>query len=154
MGHQGAPLHGETPPLLHPPLHLVGVSIGMERGCQLNDSLADGCIQGKALGVPLWQLLGGKMRDRVTTRAAVLLNRPPTRPSRCSRERGGRGSAESRVAVWVGQVHVYAHAASVESAQALIDKGHDSHWHDCHSADAPSPTLLTHLLKGEGGAAE
>ena len=28
--------------LLHPPLILVGVSMGMERGCQLNGSLADG----------------------------------------------------------------------------------------------------------------
>ena len=28
--------------LLHPPAPLVGVSIGMERGCQYNDSLADG----------------------------------------------------------------------------------------------------------------
>ena len=24
----------------------------------------------------------------------------------------------------------------------------------CHSADTPSPSLLKHLLKGEGGAAE
>eukprot|EP01050_Picozoa_sp_SAG11_P029397 SAG11_NODE_8262_length_1038_cov_0.933972_2_plen_166_part_00 len=44
-------------------------------------------IKGKALGCPVWQLLGGKMRDRV---------------------------------------HVYAHAASVESAQALVEKGYDS----------------------------
>ena len=28
--------------LLHPPLPLVGVSMRMERGCQQNDSLADG----------------------------------------------------------------------------------------------------------------
>ena len=33
---------GETVTLLHPPLILSGVSIGMERGCQHNDSLADG----------------------------------------------------------------------------------------------------------------
>ena len=33
---------GETVIVLHPPLPLVGVSIGMERGCQYNDSLADG----------------------------------------------------------------------------------------------------------------
>ena len=33
---------GETVILLHPPLSLVGVSIVMERGCQRNDSLADG----------------------------------------------------------------------------------------------------------------
>ena len=33
---------GETVILLHPPLPLVGVSIGVERGCQQNDSLADG----------------------------------------------------------------------------------------------------------------
>ena len=33
---------GETVILLHPPLPLVVVSIGMERGCQQNDSLADG----------------------------------------------------------------------------------------------------------------
>ena len=33
---------GETVILLHPPLPLVGVSIWMERGCQSNDSLADG----------------------------------------------------------------------------------------------------------------
>ena len=34
---------GETAILLHPPLHLVGVSIAMERGCQQNGGLADGC---------------------------------------------------------------------------------------------------------------
>ena len=33
---------GETVILLHPPLPLVGVSIVVERGCQQNDSLADG----------------------------------------------------------------------------------------------------------------
>ena len=33
---------GETVNLLHPPLHLVGVSLMMRRGCQQNDSLADG----------------------------------------------------------------------------------------------------------------
>ena len=34
---------GETALLLHPPLPLVGVSTGMERGCQHNDrTLADG----------------------------------------------------------------------------------------------------------------
>ena len=30
--------------LLHPPLPLLGVSIGMGRGCQQNDSLADGYL--------------------------------------------------------------------------------------------------------------
>ena len=34
---------GETVFLLHPPLPLSGISIGMERGCQYNDrTLADG----------------------------------------------------------------------------------------------------------------
>ena len=33
---------GETVILLHPPLHFSGVSIRMERGCQQNDSLANG----------------------------------------------------------------------------------------------------------------
>ena len=33
---------GETVILLHPLLPLVGFSIWMERGCQQNDSLADG----------------------------------------------------------------------------------------------------------------
>ena len=33
---------GETVILLHPPFHVVGVSIGMERGHQQNDGLADG----------------------------------------------------------------------------------------------------------------
>ena len=33
---------GETVILLHPPLHLAGGSIGMERGCQHNVGLADG----------------------------------------------------------------------------------------------------------------
>ena len=33
---------GETVILLPPPLPLVGVSMVMERGCQQNDSLADG----------------------------------------------------------------------------------------------------------------
>ena len=32
--------------------------------------------------------------------------------------------------------------------------GLDSHWRDCHFADALSPSLLKHLLKVEGGAAE
>ena len=34
----------ETVILLRPPLPLVGVSIGTERGCQRNDSLADGYL--------------------------------------------------------------------------------------------------------------
>ena len=34
--------HGFHVSLLHPPRPLVGVSIRMERGCQQNDSLADG----------------------------------------------------------------------------------------------------------------
>ena len=34
---------GETVILLHTPLPLSGVSVWMERGCQQNDSLADGC---------------------------------------------------------------------------------------------------------------
>ena len=33
---------GETVILLHPPLPLVGISTGINRGCQQNDSLADG----------------------------------------------------------------------------------------------------------------
>ena len=33
---------GETVILLHPPLPSAGVTIGMERGCQQNNSLADG----------------------------------------------------------------------------------------------------------------
>ena len=36
---------GGTVVLLHPPLHSVGVSMWMERGCQQNDSLAGGCFQ-------------------------------------------------------------------------------------------------------------
>ena len=34
------------------------------------------------------------------------------------------------------------------------DTGADSHWRDCHFADVLSPSLLIHLLKLEGGAAE
>ena len=33
---------GETVILLHPPLPLAGFSIGMQKGRQQNDSLADG----------------------------------------------------------------------------------------------------------------
>ena len=33
---------GETVILLHPPLPVAGVSIGMERECQQNDSIANG----------------------------------------------------------------------------------------------------------------
>ena len=36
---------GETVTLPHPPLPAAGVSIGMERGCHQNDSLADGWIR-------------------------------------------------------------------------------------------------------------
>ena len=32
--------------------------------------------------------------------------------------------------------------------------GSPSHWRDCHFADVLSPSLLKHLLKVEGGAAE
>ena len=34
---------GETVILLHPPVHLAGVSIAVERERQQNDSLANGC---------------------------------------------------------------------------------------------------------------
>ena len=42
---------GETAILLHSPLPVVGVSIAMERGCQQNDSLADGCCWKGLVGV-------------------------------------------------------------------------------------------------------
>ena len=32
--------------------------------------------------------------------------------------------------------------------------GLDSRWRDCHFANTPSPSLLKHLLKVEGGAAK
>ena len=32
--------------------------------------------------------------------------------------------------------------------------GEGSHWRDCYFADALSPSLLKHLLKRDGGAAE
>ena len=35
-----------------------------------------------------------------------------------------------------------------------IEGGPHSHWRDCHCADALTPSLLKHLLKVEGGAAE
>ena len=41
----------ETVILLHPPLPLVGVSIGMERGCQQNDSLVRGYCESAAHGI-------------------------------------------------------------------------------------------------------
>ena len=37
---------------------------------------------------------------------------------------------------------------------ALRGAGETSHWRDCHSAGALSPSLLKHLTKAEGGAAE
>ena len=43
---------GETVILLHPPPHLVGVSIVMERNRQQNDSLADGYTVIKGGGGP------------------------------------------------------------------------------------------------------
>ena len=36
----------------------------------------------------------------------------------------------------------------------VLGSGGVSHRRDRHSADPPSPSLLTHLLKGEGAAAE
>ena len=36
----------------------------------------------------------------------------------------------------------------------LFEAGGSSRRRDCHSADAPSPSLLKHLLQGEGGAPE
>ena len=39
------------------------------------------------------------------------------------------------------------------ATQITLDGG-TSHWRDCHFADVPSPSILKHLLKGEGGAAE
>ena len=35
-----------------------------------------------------------------------------------------------------------------------LSPGDASHWRDCHFADALYPSLLKHLLKVEGGAAE
>ena len=50
---------------------------------------------------------------------------------------------------------VTAAAPASRSAEptAAVD-GKTSHWRDCHFADALSSSLLKHLLKGEGGAAE
>ena len=36
----------------------------------------------------------------------------------------------------------------------LTSRVRASHWRDCHFADGPSPSILKHLLKVEGGAAE
>ena len=42
----------------------------------------------------------------------------------------------------------------LESEAIRLKAGGSSHWRDCHFADAPSPSLLKHLLKVEGAAAE
>ena len=44
---------------------------------------------------------------------------------------------------------------SISGQVAVTPRGRPSHWREfCHSAAHPSPSLLKHLLKGEGGAAE
>ena len=65
---------GETVILLHSPLPLVGVSIVMERGCQQNDSVADGwsspcrrCSRSRSCA-----------RSRSLSAAAAVPSPPPT----------------------------------------------------------------------------
>ena len=36
---------------------------------------------------------------------------------------------------------------------SIVTDGGGSRWRDCHFTDTPSPSLLKHLLKVEGGAA-
>ena len=55
---------GETVILLHPPVPLIGVSIRMERGCQQENSLADGLCDRPAA-----------RRRRVVILAHVLVHR-------------------------------------------------------------------------------
>ena len=44
--------------------------------------------------------------------------------------------------------------AATSRVVLLKDSGDNSRRRDCHFADTPSPSMLKHLLKVEGGAAE
>ena len=48
----------------------------------------------------------------------------------------------------------YADSEVGKIVQHLRTSGMCSHWRDCHFTDALSQSLLKHLLKVEGGAAE
>ena len=51
-------------------------------------------------------------------------------------------------------VHACSDRAGLRELDRRGDRGGVSHWRDCHSADALSPSLLKQLPKTEGGAAE
>ena len=57
---------GEAVILLHTPPPLVGFSIGMERGCRQNDSLANGCFR-RQFGVAAdLRGAGGNLKRRLS----------------------------------------------------------------------------------------
>ena len=48
----------------------------------------------------------------------------------------------------------WGHKNNIDAIDEFDLDGSPSHWRDCHFADVLSPSLLKHLLKVEGGAAE
>ena len=68
----------------------------------------------------------------------------------------GRGGRRRRLTTWVRYTPNVSRATGVQKLaprKAVIGPP-CSRRRDCHFADAPSPSTLQHLLKGEGGAAE
>ena len=65
---------GETVILLHPPLPLVGVSIGMKMGCRQDDSLADGYGGLDRIG-PGSVAVGDQSRQQLKLLAGLQLDR-------------------------------------------------------------------------------
>ena len=65
---------------------------------------------------------------------------------------GGGGGVLDKAAAMSSKVTESSQVQAVLNSKAATKVG--SHWRDCHCDDTPSPSLLAHQLKGEGGAAE
>ena len=105
--------------------------------------------------------------ERHLATAAVSFQRTPS--SRWSRRAttGGGGAPERGTGMrellrrdWHGERGTKSVALTRACGSGILSNSTNtpgpmpSHWRDCHFADATSPSLLKHLLKVEGGAAE
>ena len=149
--------HSAAPPLLS-----VGVSIGMERGCQQNDNLADGqvyCRESRAV-VLLHERQKAEdtwinsVNEMVETRSVILAF------DMIDKVTGDSIAAQPKR--WhVGRVDRFDHLFGADDdrqgdgrlqarLRRLLQPAPPGHWREfCHFADTPSPCLLKHLLKPE-----
>ena len=156
--------------LLHPHLPSVGGSIAMGRGCQQNGSLADGWTVRPEKTSGRWSVLAlrnscacepqhtpprkARRGQRVfKSFASLRQQQPPAQQARRQHRRMGcgRNCAELR-----GRAAAAARDHSTRSMQreSMHERGQVAGGETVILLSSPSPSILKHLLRVEGGAAK